>query len=167
MTTYLGQLMCHLCFIRFSHLTITLSSLSPLTNSRHLLPTNNKMYDPLSYIITNPYAPSSSMNTADIHDDINTTKAPRLTDLWMSLSAPALKMFIEYDTKNEEQFTDMKTAIKIIHNEVAQLRSDFDELKTGLQDGKVKQEQLQIGQDRMWARQEQMQIRQDKQQNDM
>ena len=52
------------------------------------------------------------MNTADIHDDINAAKARRLTDLWMRLSAPAVKMFIEYDTKNEEQSTDMKTAIK-------------------------------------------------------
>ena len=73
------------------------------------------------------------MNTADIHDDINAAKARRLTDLWMSLSAPALKMFIEYDTKNEEQSTDMKTAIKNINDEVGHLRSDFDLLKTGLQ----------------------------------
>ena len=85
------------------------------------------------------------MNTADIHDDINAAKARRLTDLWMSLSAPAVKMFIEYDTKNEEQFTDMKTAIKNIHDEVGQLRSDFDQLKTGLQDVQVRQEQQQIG----------------------
>ena len=91
------------------------------------------------------------MNTADIHDDINAAKAWRLTDLWMSLSAPAVKMFIEYDMKNEEQFMDMKTAIKNIHDEVGQLRSDFDQLKTGLQDVQVKQEQLQIRQDRMWA----------------
>ena len=58
------------------------------------------------------------MNTADIHDDINAAKARQLTDLWMSLSAPALKMFIEYDTKNVEQSTDMKNAIKNIYNEV-------------------------------------------------
>ena len=90
------------------------------------------MSDPSTHIITNPYAPSSSINNADIHDDINAAKARRLTDVWMSLSAPALKMFIEYDTKNEEQSTDMKTAIKNIHDEVGQLRLDFDQLKTGL-----------------------------------
>ena len=56
-------------------------------------------------------------------------------------------MFIEYDTKSEEQSTDMMTAIKNIHNEVGQLRSDFDQLKTGLQDVQVNQEQLQIGQE--------------------
>ena len=71
-------------------------------------------------------------------------------------------MFVEYDTKNEEQSTDMRTAIKNIHEEVGQIQSDFDQLKTGLQDMQVKQEQLQIGQDRMWARQEQLQIGQDR-----
>ena len=94
------------------------------------------------------------MKTADIHDNINAAKVRRLTDLWMSLSASAVKMFIEYDTKNEEQSTDMKTAIKNIYDEVGQLRSYFDQLKTGLQDVQVRQEQLQIGQDKMWARQE-------------
>ena len=126
-------------------------TITSLTNPRHSLPTNNEMSDPSSHIITNPYAPSSSMNTADIHDAINASKARRLTDLWMSLSAPAFKMFVEYDTKNEEQSTDMNTAIKNIHDKVGQLRSDFDLLKTGLQDVQVKQEQLQIRQDRMWA----------------
>ena len=66
------------------------------------------------------------MNTADIDDDINAGKARRLTDLWMSLAPPALKMFIKYDTKNEEQSTDMKTYINNIHDEVGQLWSDFD-----------------------------------------
>ena len=159
--------MCHHCFIRFSPLTITPSSLSPLTNPRHSLPTNNAMSNPSSHIITNPYAPSSSINTTDIQDDINAAKARQLTDLWMSLSAAAVKMFIEYDTKNKEQSTDMKTAIKNINDEVGQLRSDFDQLETRLQDVQIKQEQLQIGQDRKWARQEQMQIGQDKLQNDM
>ena len=107
------------------------------------------------------------MNTAYIHDNINAAKARRLTDLWMSLSAPAMQMFIEYDMKTEEQSMDMKTAIKNIHNEVVQLRSDFDQLKTGLQDVQVKQEQLQIRHDRMWARGEQMQIEQDKLQNNI
>ena len=102
------------------------------------------------------------MNTADIHDNINASKAQRLTDRWMSLSALALKMFIEYDMKNEEQSTDIKTAIKNIHDEVGQLRLDFNQLKTGLQDVQVRQEQLQIGQDKMWARQEQLQIGQDR-----
>ena len=125
------------------------------------------MSDASSHIITNPYPLSSSINTADIPDDIKAAKARRLTDLWLSLSAPALKMFIEYDTKNEEQYTNIKIAIKNIHEEVGQLQSDFDQLKTGLQDVQVKQEQLQIGQDRMWARQEQLQIGQDKLQNDM
>ena len=72
------------------------------------------------------------MNTTDIHDNINAAKARRLTDLWMGLSTPAVKMFIEYDTKNEEQSTDMKTAIKNIYDKVDQLWSDFDQLKTGL-----------------------------------
>ena len=76
-------------------------------------------------------------------------------------------MFVEYDTKNKEQTTDMKTAIKHIHEEVGQLQPDFNQLKTGLQDMQVKQEQLQIGQDRMWARQEQMELGQDKLQNDI
>ena len=44
------------------------------------------------------------------------------------------KMFIEYDTKNEEQSTDMKTAIKNIHDKVGQLRLDFDQHKSRLQD---------------------------------
>ena len=95
------------------------------------------MSDASSYIITNPYPPSSSINTADIPDDIKAAKALRLTDVWLSMSAPALKMFVEYDTKNEEQSTDMKIAMKNIHKEVGQLRSDFDQLKTGLQDMQV------------------------------
>ena len=81
---------------------------------------------------------------ADIPDDIKAAKAQRLNDLWLSLSAPALKMFFEYDTKNEAHSTDMKIAIKNIHEEVGQLRSDFDQLKTRLLDMQVKQEQLQI-----------------------
>ena len=89
---------------------------------------------------------------ADIPDDIKATKAWRLTDLWLSLSAPALKMFIKYNPKNEEQSMDMKTTMNNKHEKVGQLWSDFDQLKTGLQDVQVKQEQLQIGQDRMWAR---------------
>ena len=65
----------------------------------------------------------------------------------MRLSAPALKIFIEYDMKNEVHSTDMKTALKNIPNEVSQLQLDFDQLETGLQDVQVKQEQLQIRQD--------------------